>query len=829
MSTFDWIGKSLAGRYQIQELVGQGGMSAVYKAYDTNLKRVVAIKMIHTHLSSDPGFVSRFEEEATAIAQLRHPNIVQVHDFNNEDQTYYMVTEFIPGETLQDQLKRLNTIERRMPLNHVIEYMVNICQAADYAHNRGVVHRDIKPANIMLSVHKQAILMDFGIAKIIGGQHYTAPGAVVGTALYMSPEQITGQQLDRRSDIYALGVTLFEMVSGRPPFEADSAMTIMMMHVNDPVPDLQEINPDVPPELVAVINKALAKTPEQRYQTAGEMAAALKDVLVQPAEVPPAAPSAHLAETLVDEPLPSMEQPEVTAATTPESTLPSQEVPPEVKAVGEEAAAPPSPPAEAEKSTRLPIIGNIKPLYLYGGGAVILLGLIAIIIGGLYFSGLFPGGNGESLPAAVISPTKAKTNTPPEADIPATVVPEDTAIPTDISTAAISPISPPPEVTTLKIGEMHPFTGPLSEFGEPEHNAALLAAKHMEEAGYKIETIFGDTETSAIPAVEAARRLVEVEGVHVIIGAAATGVTVPIAESVTIPNQVPQISYASTSPLLTALTADQGADFLFRTCPSDALQGPVLAKMIFDEGVRNVATMYVNNPYGQGLNDIFKLAFEDMGGTVVASVPHDEAAAPSYTAELAQATEGNPEVLIAISYPGHASIYLKEAIEGGFINNFRFVDGTKSEEIADVVGAAALEGMCGTAPGSKETDSLVIFNETYEAEYGEVPPLPFMTTTYDAVIIAALAAYEAQIAGEELTPIAVRDHLRSVAGPPGELVFAGTKGLTRALELLRAGEQIDYVGAAGDVDFDGQGDVLTPIEVWCYEGGVPIIIEVIMP
>ena len=290
MSTNDWIGKTLAGRYQIEELMGQGGMSAVFKANDPNLKRVVAIKMIHEHLSSDSGFVIRFEEEAAAIAQLRHPNIIQVYDFNNEEGVYYMVMEFIPGETLQEQLKRLNQTDRCMQLDDVVEYMINICEASDYAHNRGMIHRDIKPANIMLSVYKQAILMDFGIAKILGGQQHTATGAVVGTAQYMSPEQIKGEQLDRRSDIYSLGVTLFEMASGHPPFEADSAMTLMMMQINDPVPDLQEVNPDVTPEMVAVVNKALAKTKGNRYQTAGEMAAALKGVMGQPVEVPPAAP-----------------------------------------------------------------------------------------------------------------------------------------------------------------------------------------------------------------------------------------------------------------------------------------------------------------------------------------------------------------------------------------------------------------------------------------------------------------------------------------------------------------------------------------------------------
>ncbi len=386
-----------------------------------------------------------------------------------------------------------------------------------------------------------------------------------------------------------------------------------------------------------------------------------------------------------------------------------------------------------------------------------------------------------------------------------------------------------PAATGIKIGELHPFTGPLSEFGEPEHNAALLAAKQLDEAGYTIETVFGDTETSAIPAVEAARRLVEVEGVQVLIGGAASGVTVPIAESVSIPNQVPQISYASTSPLITFLPADENQDFLFRTCPSDALQGVVLAKMIYDEGVRTASVLFVNNPYGQGLNDVFKLNFEHLGGTVVASVPHDEEAAASYTAELRQATEGNPEVLIALSYTGHASVYLKEAIEGGFISNFRFVDGTRSQDIPDVVGADAIEGMCGTAPGAAATDSLATFEADYAAEYGELSPIPFITNTYDAVIIASLAAYEAQMAEEELTSIAIRDHLRSVAGPPGEKVSAGVEGLTRALELLRDGKDIDYVGAAGEVDFDENGDVITPIDIWCYQGGVPTTIRTETP
>ena len=192
MPNSGWIGKKLSNRYEIEELLGQGGMSAVYKATDPNLKRVVAIKIIHPHLSNDADFVKRFEEEATAVAQLRNPGIIQVFDFNKDDDVYYMVLEFVPGETIEQHLKRLNKDGRRLSITSAIEYVAEVCDALDYAHQRGMIHRDIKPANLMLNIMGQVILMDFGIAKIVGGQRHTATGAVVGTAMYMSPEQIKG-------------------------------------------------------------------------------------------------------------------------------------------------------------------------------------------------------------------------------------------------------------------------------------------------------------------------------------------------------------------------------------------------------------------------------------------------------------------------------------------------------------------------------------------------------------------------------------------------------------------------------------------------------------
>ncbi|TLN00095.1 serine/threonine protein kinase, partial [bacterium] len=274
-----WVGQILGGRYQIEELLGQGGMSSVYRARDLNLRRTVAVKLIHPHLSDNEEFVRRFESEATSIARLHHSNIVEVYDLNHEGGQFYMVLQYVEGETLQSRIKRANSEGRQLSIRECLRCLRDICKAADYAHRNGMVHRDIKPANIMLDAHGSAILMDFGIARILGQQQHTATGVVLGTALYMSPEQIQGQHPDGRSDIYSIGVTLFEALGGRPPFEADSAMTLMHMHLYDPVPDINQRHPGIPEKVRVIVNRALEKDPGRRFQSCAEMAAALGDAL----------------------------------------------------------------------------------------------------------------------------------------------------------------------------------------------------------------------------------------------------------------------------------------------------------------------------------------------------------------------------------------------------------------------------------------------------------------------------------------------------------------------------------------------------------------------
>lgn len=467
MSESGWIGKTLGGRYRIKELIGQGGMSAVYKAEDPNLRRTVAVKLIHSHLSSDPQFVSRFEEEAALVAQLRHPSIIQVFDFDNDDGTYYMILDFVPGETLQDRLSRLNTADQRLPMADAIEITASMCDALGYAHRRGLVHRDVKPSNIMLNVHGQAILMDFGVAKIAGGKRHTATGAVVGTAIYMSPEQIRGESIDGRVDIYALGVTLFEMLSGKPPFEADSAMTTLMMHINDPVPDLRELNPDVPQSLVDVVGKALEKDREQRFVNAEEFAFALRAIDLRAAPRPgvPAPDRAGAGATLIEVPdrvdagETAIEVP-AAAGTAIEEPLGGEtagETPrPEPAAGGAEAIEEPATPSAA----RVPPPGTAPPgvevgstppggmgegesvldrlpvprAVLFGGGGFLVL-LVLVFLG----SRLFGGGPAVPEPTATLAPTEAPVIIPSETAVPPTLPPTDTPTPIIIPTATVPP------------------------------------------------------------------------------------------------------------------------------------------------------------------------------------------------------------------------------------------------------------------------------------------------------------------------------------------------------------------------------------------------------
>jgi branched-chain amino acid transport system substrate-binding protein len=370
--------------------------------------------------------------------------------------------------------------------------------------------------------------------------------------------------------------------------------------------------------------------------------------------------------------------------------------------------------------------------------------------------------------------------------------------------------------TPLKIGQLNSFTGDLSDFGAAHRDAAQLAIDHINQAGGvmgRLVTIVArDTATNPVQGVDAARALVDVDDVVAVVGALSSGVTIAVAQSVTVPDGILQISAASTSPALTAVADD---DFLFRTTVSDAAQGVVLARLAVELGYETASALYINNAYGQGLAMAFEEAFEEEGGTVLELVAH-ESVQPTYTSELARATADDPDVLLALSYPESAQIYLREAIEGGYIDTFMFCDGTKSPSMNEAVGYDNLEGTYGTNAGTPVTDTQLAFQEAFENSFAVLPPLPYIDTTYDAVVLIALAAAKA---GTTTDSAAIRDALRDVAGPPGEVVGPGVDGIRQALEYIADGVDINYEGAGGSQDFDENGDVSSTIEIWKIEGG----------
>jgi serine/threonine protein kinase len=265
------------GKYQVLEPLGRGGMARVYRAYHPQLDRYVAIKVLRSDLVEDEEFLARFRREAQAVAGLRHPNIVQVYDFDVEGEFYYMVLELLGGDTLKVRLADYQARDEQMPWGEMVRILLDVLDGLAYAHNEGMIHRDIKPANILLTRRGQAVVADFGIAQIIGGTRHTVTGAMMGTLNYMAPEQGLEGRCDARSDIYSLGIVFYEMLTRRTPFEADTPLAILMKHLNDPRPLPRQIEPSIPEPFERVVLKALAKNPADRYQSVETMARALHE------------------------------------------------------------------------------------------------------------------------------------------------------------------------------------------------------------------------------------------------------------------------------------------------------------------------------------------------------------------------------------------------------------------------------------------------------------------------------------------------------------------------------------------------------------------------
>jgi serine/threonine-protein kinase len=270
------VGDFLAERYELEELVGSGGMSSVYRAHDRVLDRKVALKVLHQRLTSEAEYVERFRREARMVAGLLHQNIVTVIDRGEDNGCPFIVFEFVAGEDLKQLVNR----EGPLPVERVLELGMQIARGLAFAHANGYVHRDVKPQNVLLNGDGEAKVTDFGIARSLDVKHgVTETGTVLGTSDYIAPEQAQGQQVDEHTDVYSLGIVLYELLVGELPFSGDNFVAVAMQHINEPPPRVSDRRPDVPPRVDAAISRALAKRPQDRFATMADFGRELEACL----------------------------------------------------------------------------------------------------------------------------------------------------------------------------------------------------------------------------------------------------------------------------------------------------------------------------------------------------------------------------------------------------------------------------------------------------------------------------------------------------------------------------------------------------------------------
>ncbi|HEU4941702.1 MAG TPA: protein kinase [Gaiellaceae bacterium] len=270
-------GEVIAGRYELLELIGKGGMSSVWKAHDRLLDRQIAIKVLHPQYTEDEEYVERFRREARSVAQLSHPNIVTVIDRGEDAGRQFIVFEYVEGENLKELLGRTGP----MPVRDALVLALQMARALSFAHGRGLIHRDVKPQNVLLNADGQAKMTDFGIAREVDVQGVTITGTVLGTSEYIAPEQARGQQVDAQTDVYSLGVVLYELLTGAVPYDGENFVTVALKHVNEPAPNVLERRPDVPPRVATAVERAMAKSPDDRFDSMEELCHELEACLAE--------------------------------------------------------------------------------------------------------------------------------------------------------------------------------------------------------------------------------------------------------------------------------------------------------------------------------------------------------------------------------------------------------------------------------------------------------------------------------------------------------------------------------------------------------------------
>ena len=314
-------GDLIADRYELEELCGTGGMSTVFRAHDRQLERRVAIKILHEHYADDPEYLERFRREARAVAKLSHPNIVTVIDRGDDGGRQFIVFEHVEGENLKELVVRSG----RLPVRRALELALDVAGGLAFAHDHGLVHRDVKPQNVLLSREGEVKVTDFGIARSLHVEHgVTQTGTVLGTGEYLAPEQASGKQVSPATDVYSLGVVLWELLAGDVPFVGENFVAVALRHVNEPPPSLRERRPDVTPRLEAAVDRALAKDPARRFPSMAAFAKELRACLAEvEGDAPPPPAEDDLALTIVTPPAPAPARAPARRRARPRGSLPT--------------------------------------------------------------------------------------------------------------------------------------------------------------------------------------------------------------------------------------------------------------------------------------------------------------------------------------------------------------------------------------------------------------------------------------------------------------------------------------------------------------------------
>jgi serine/threonine protein kinase len=426
----DLTGKQF-GPYQVVAPLGEGGMAAVYKAFQPAMERYVALKVLPRQMASSPEFIARFKREAHLLAQLQHPHILPVFDYGESDGYTYIVMPFVQSGTLADLLKT-----RRVSLPEIYRIISQIGDALGYAHARGMIHRDVKPSNVLIDERGNCLLTDFGLARMAEtGSMLTSSGAIMGTPAYMSPEQGAGKPVDSRSDIYALGVILFEMVTGQIPYSAETPIAIVFKHIQDPLPSARKYVPNLSESLEMILMKSLAKKADDRYQTADDFVKAIQteaSISLRPntAPIPPPTASNIKPASFENQP-----QPTIIPA--------SQFIPQPTWVDPQPASQPVQRPVSRPPTSLAPVARSGFPIWALAGAGIVIagiIGLIMLLIGFNYYQN-----NIAAVPPTQTQPVStqssdtslmlAKTNTP--APIPPTLTP--TLLPTELPTLSAPP------------------------------------------------------------------------------------------------------------------------------------------------------------------------------------------------------------------------------------------------------------------------------------------------------------------------------------------------------------------------------------------------------